>query len=176
MNSLSTKKVKIMAKKIKIEPIGYTSVDERSHKYQIQVREEYRSALKELDKFSDVFVIWWANQQDNPDARSQTKVNAEELPPFYGKDAPTMGIFATRSEYRPNPVAISALKIKSIDVKTGTISFMWMDAFDDTPIIDLKPYIPMSDLINTAEVPDYLQHWPKNAEDAAKWWAEQFTS
>jgi tRNA (Thr-GGU) A37 N-methylase len=107
--------------------------------------------------------------------RKVLEAESDKLPPFYGEKAPNMGIFATRSEFRPNPIAISSVQILNIDFKNGTIKFPYLELFDKTPIVDIKPYIPMSDRLKSADVPEYLQHWPKNYEDAAQWWAEQMS-
>ncbi|MCP4761809.1 MAG: SAM-dependent methyltransferase [archaeon] len=162
-------------KKIILNPVGLANANEREGKFEVVIKKKFRPALKELEKFSHVNVIWWANNNDTPELRKVLKANSDELPPFYGKEAPDMGIFATRSEFRPNPIAISSLQILNIDLEEGIIKFPWFDMFDGTPIIDLKPYIPMSDLLKSADVPKYLQHWPKNNEDAAQWWAEQMS-
>jgi len=159
------------SRKISSYPIGIAHTNDETMKYSLEIKPKYRKALKELDKFTHVNVIWWANGHDNPKDRNIMQVM--ELPPFYGKNAPTMGIFATRSEYRPNPIALSSLQILNIDSKNGIITFPYFDALEGTPILDLKPYLPMTDRIMIANYPDYLQHWPKNNEDAAEWWSQQ---
>lgn len=158
-------------KQIVLRPIGAARTDEEKGIFQIIIQERFRPALKELDKYTHVNVLWWAHQSDTAQKRRITQV--DKLPPFYGNDAPTMGIFATRSEYRPNPIALTSVQIVKIDHTKGIIDLNYFDALDGTPIVDLKPYLPMTDLIQTARYPKYLQHWPKNNEDAAAWWISQ---
>ena len=158
-------------KKIVLNPIGLIKINEKEGKFWIEIKEKFRPALKELEKFTHVNIFWWANQNDTPKRRNV--LLSEELPPFYGEDAPSMGVFANRSEFRPNPIALTAVKIIKVDIKKGIIQVPWMDAFQDTPVIDLKPYLPMTDLIETAEYPSYLQHWPKSQEKSAEFWSQQ---
>jgi len=155
---------------IVLNPIGVVKGIEQEQKFWIEIHKEFRPALKELEHFTHMHVIWWANKNDTPKLRKV--LVSEELPPFYGKDAPSMGVFSNRSEFRPNPVLMTICPILSIDIEQGIITVPWMDAFPETPVIDIKPYLPMADLVETADYPEYLQHWPKSVESAMKWWAE----
>ncbi len=62
-----------------------------------------------------------------------------------------MGVFATRSSFRPNGLGLSAVKIEAIDAKAGTIEVSGHDLMDGTPIYCIKPYIPFSDAIFDAK-------------------------
>jgi len=157
--------------KITLNPIGTVKADEQDQKFWIEIEKKFRPALKELGKFTHCHILWWANENDTPNRRKV--LVSEDLPPFYGKDAPSMGVFSNRSEFRPNPIAMTICPIISVDVDRGIVNVPWMDAFPDTPVIDIKPYLPMADLVETADYPEYLQHWPKSVEAAMKWWAEQ---
>ena len=164
-------KKKMSKTNMQLQPIGYARVDEEKGIFEVQIEEKFRPALKEFDKFTHVNILWWAHENDNPEKRETTQI--EEFPFFYGKETPTMGVFATRSEYRPNPIALSPSQILHIDAKEGIIKLPYLDAYDGTPIIDLKPYLPMSDLIKSADYPEYLQHWPRSSEETMEWWAKQ---
>lgn len=157
--------------KIVLNPIGYVKTKEEEGKFWVEIKEEFRPALKELENFSHAHIIWWANKNDNKKARSS--LVSEQLPPFYGNAAPSMGNFATRSEYRPNPVLITTCPLINVDKEKGIITVPWMDAFDGSPVVDIKPYLQMSDLVNEAKYPVYLQHWPKSQEEAVKWFSDQ---
>ena len=87
-----------------------------------------------------------------------------------------MGIFATRSEYRPNPIALTAIPVLQIDHDNGVIYIPFIDAEDGTPIVDIKPYHPSVDRIKAVTVPEWCQHWPEWYEDSAEFdWAAEFT-
>src|SRR5699024_10466530 len=61
-----------------------------------------------------------------------------------------MGVFATRSSFRPNGLGLSAVKIEAIDAKSGAIEVSGHDLMDGTPIYCIKPYIPFPDAIPEA--------------------------
>lgn len=111
---------------------------ENSKNY-LEILEPYRPALKNLDDFSHVMIFWWADKFDSDKYRTalQTK-----FPYATNRIA---GVFATRSEYRPNPIALTTCRIVDVDEKEGIVEISGIDAFDGTPVIDLKPYTPSFD-------------------------------
>ncbi len=56
-----------------------------------------------------------------------------------------VGLFCSRAPHRPNPIALSALKIVSVDVAKGVIEVIGLDLLDGTPVLDIKPYVPAFD-------------------------------
>ncbi len=104
---------------------------------------EFRSpdALRGLEGFSHLWLIWEfsANRHD----RWQPTVR----PPRLGGNG-HMGVFATRSPFRPNPLGLSCVRLESIDLtaKDGPIiNVCGADLMDGTPIYDIKPYIRYAD-------------------------------
>lgn len=86
-----------------------------------------------------------------------------------------MGIFATRSPIRPNPIALSTVEIIHIDYQKGLIQIAYIDANDTTPVLDIKPYTPSLDRVETPGVPEWCCHWPKSLEQSASFaWEEEF--
>ena len=157
----------------KIKPIGYTRIegdDPMKADYLIEILEPYQSALKELDKFSHVMVFWWANGNDKEDLRNLQKWATT---PPYGEDTPETGIFATRSPIRPNPIALSTCQILDVDYEKGIIRVSGYDAFDETPIVDLKAYFPISDRVRECHIAPWLKDWPEWLEDGFEWWQKQ---
>ena len=71
--------------------------------------------------------------------------------PRGNKANPLTGVFATRSPFRPNLIGLSVCRIKSVDDAGITVDDI--DAFDGSPIIDLKPYIPTIDSVPEASGP-----------------------
>jgi len=59
------------------------------------------------------------------------------------------GLFATRSPKRPNPIGLSVMRITHVDVETGVITLAGCDAFDGTPVLDIKPYLPSVDMVES---------------------------
>ena len=99
-----------------LNPVGIVKANDQEQRFWIEIEKKFRPALKELEHFTHIHVIWWANQNDTPKLRKV--LVSEELPPFYGKDAPSMGVFSNRSEYRPNPIAMTICPVLSVDIDT----------------------------------------------------------
>ena len=119
----------------------------------IVVHKEYTKALLGLNQFSHIVVIYWFHKNDSSEQRKVLQVH-----PRRDKTKPLTGVFATRSPSRPNLIGISTCKILSFD--RNTVYIDEIDALHDSPVIDLKPYIPKIDLISEARVP----WWVKNAD------------
>ena len=105
---------------------------------------EYRdySAVRDLEQYSHIWVLWIFSC-----AEKGKKWSPTVRPPRLGGNE-RIGVFATRSPYRPNPVVISALKLEKVenDKKYGPVIYVsGIDMCDATPIIDIKPYISFTD-------------------------------
>ena len=103
------------------------------------------------------------------DTEKYRSIMTTELPYAPGVEA---GVFACRSEYRPNPIAVTLMAVLSVDVENGIVVLPWIDAFDGTPMLDLKPYIPISDRIRDFKVAEWLADWPEWMEDAGEFFAQ----
>ncbi|WP_373998808.1 tRNA (N6-threonylcarbamoyladenosine(37)-N6)-methyltransferase TrmO [Bdellovibrio bacteriovorus] len=102
-------------------------------------------SLQGLEGFSHVWLVWVFHQ--NKTARYHAKVH----PPRLG--GKTMGLFATRSPHRPNPIGLSLVEL--IAVEKDGIVVSGADLVDGTPILDIKPYLP-----EVESVPDARTGWP----------------
>jgi tRNA-Thr(GGU) m(6)t(6)A37 methyltransferase TsaA len=100
--------------------------------------------------FSHIIVLWWATEQDTPEARRQTTCR-----PPYAPDKLT-GLFATRAEYRPNPIGMTVCPLDEVDEENGVVQVRNIDTFDGTPILDIKAYFPVCDRVNGATIPAWL--------------------
>jgi len=83
-----------------------------------------------------------------------TEARAKVRPPRLGGNQ-KMGVFATRSPVRPNPIGLSAVKLQSINCENDAVLLhvSGVDLLDNTPILDIKPYVPYSDAIGQAVNP-----------------------
>ena len=153
-----------------LDAIGCVTTDEGG--FSLVIDEPYRPALAELDGFSHINVLWWCHLLDEPKYRDMTVAERAY------RDAPEeIGIFATRSPARPNPIALSAVPVMSIDVSKGVIRIPWIDADDGTPILDIKPYHPAVDRIREVSVPAWCAKWPQWYEDSATFdWGAVFVN
>ena len=143
-----------------VESIGHVKIDKEG--FALIIDEPYRPALTELDDYSHINVLWWCHLLDDPMYREMT---VAERP--YRNAPEQIGVFATRSPARPNPIALSAVPVMSIDVDTGVVSVPWIDAEDGTPILDIKPYHPAVDRIREVSTPTWCVDWPQWYEDSA---------
>ena len=105
---------------------------------------EYRTAeaIRGLDGFSHLWLIWGFSKV------TRKGWTATVAPPRLG-GRKKMGVFATRSPYRPNPIGLSSVKLEKIelDKNLGPVIYVsGIDMLDGTPIYDVKPYLPYSDV------------------------------
>lgn len=155
-------------KNFKVNPIGKVNISERG--MFIELESKYIPALQGLDGFSHLNVIWWFSKFDNEEARSVLKT-----PQPYKKAPEVMGIFATRSPVRPNPIALTTVQVIAVDYEMGTIEIAYIDADDGTPILDIKPYTPSLDRVETPGVPEWCNHWPASLEQSGSFdWGNEF--
>lgn len=102
-------------------------------------------ALEDLNRFSHIWVLFWFHLA----AGFRPKV----LPP---RSTVRRGVFATRSPYRPNPIGMSAVEL--IRVEGNILSIRDLDMIDQTPVLDIKPYVRTSDAL-----PDTPMGWLEDA-------------
>lgn len=104
---------------------------------------EYRvpEALRGLEQYSHIWLVWEFSKAVRDGWRPTVR------PPRLGGNT-RMGVFATRSPFRPNPLGLSCVKIESIQLSTTdgpAIRVSGADLMDGTPIYDIKPYLPYVD-------------------------------
>ncbi len=136
-----------------LKPIG--RISRRDDAIVLEIDIPFRPALKDLSGFSHVMVFWWADAFDNDEDRAKLHIK-----PPYAPDR-SIGVFATRSPFRPNPIAMTTCPIVSLDEEEGLVIIGDIDAFDGTPIIDLKAYLPICDRVRDPRVPEWLADWPE---------------
>ncbi len=115
---------------------------------EIVFEKKYRSpdAFRGLEDFSHIWVLWEFSENE------REKFSPTVRPPRLGGNR-RVGVFATRSPFRPNPIGLSALKLESItyDEKRGPVlTVRGADMKNGTPIYDIKPYIAAFDSITDA--------------------------
>jgi tRNA-Thr(GGU) m(6)t(6)A37 methyltransferase TsaA len=151
-----------------ITPVG--TVRNARGEFALEIAADFIPALANLHEFSHINILWWANHVDTAEARAARTVER----PYRG--APdTLGIFATRSPMRPNPVALSTCGITGIDMKKGIVRLGYIDADNHTPVIDIKPYLPCTDRVRTVKTGLWYAKWPSCLEDSAEFdWTTVF--
>lgn len=120
----------------------------------LQIFPEYCEGIQGLESFSHIIVLYWFSENDKPERRKILRVTPRHHP-----GAPSIGVFASRSPMRPNPIAYEVCRILEIDRCTLTVQ--GSDAYEGTPILDLKPYIPRSDSVPDARIPEWTNCGPR---------------
>ena len=138
---------------MQLEPIGFLQ-SEQIHPYQasrqpdelsskaiiqLQPSRNFEQALQDLSGCSHLWIIYQFHQNENWKPLVQTPRSNKKI-----------GVFATRSPYRPNPIGLSVVKLESIDglkIHIGP-----NDLLDGTPILDIKPYHPEFDRVENATI------------------------
>ncbi len=105
----------------------------------IEIFNEYRGAMKSLELFEYIIVIYHFDRAYN--------WNLIVKPPASDPDL-TFGLFATRSPNRPNPIGIATVRLDKVG--NGILHVSGIDAFDGTPVLDIKPYLPSIDCVKSS--------------------------
>lgn len=127
--TMTTKEDQIAQQQFNVYPIG--QVVRQDGKTMIVIDKKYQPGLLGLDKHKHVHVVYWFDKNDTPEKRSILQVH-----PRADRNNPLTGVFATHSPFRPNLIAISRCEV--ISVQDNIIHIKDIDAFDNTPVIDLK--------------------------------------
>ena len=143
--------------KFDIKVIGHVANDvtERGHieaqdlTSQIVIDPSYSSALDGIEPFSHVVVVFWLDRTTEEE-RKTLKVH-----PRGDAAIPLTGVFATRSPLRPNPIAITTVKL--VERQGNILTVKGLDALNGTPVLDIKPYLPEPFLPNEVKVPDWIK-------------------
>jgi tRNA (adenine37-N6)-methyltransferase len=115
---------------------------ERGEPAALEIDPAFRAGMTGLEKFSHVIVLYWMHE-----ARRDLIV----LNPAHA-DMPR-GVFALRAPVRPNPIALSVVRLVSMNMAAGRIEIDAIDCVDGTPLLDIKPYLPSVDAVPSAVVP-----------------------
>ncbi len=113
----------------------------------VEIAPEYREALADVAGFGRIWLIFHFHRSGGWGAKVR--------PPRGG---PKRGLFATRAPDRPSALGITNVALERVDVERGEIHVLGLDLLDETPILDVKPYLPMFDA------------WP----DAGHGWIEPY--
>jgi tRNA-Thr(GGU) m(6)t(6)A37 methyltransferase TsaA len=100
----------------------------------VEIDEPYRTALQDLDGFDRVWLITLLDR---------SKPFRTRVVPY--RDTVERGLFATRAPGRPNPIGLSCMELRDVDIEAGVLTLGPGDLLDGTPVLDVKPYLPEVD-------------------------------
>ena len=151
---------------ITLTPIGTVSHGKTTT---IRLDKELAAGLEGLDGFGHILVLWHAHENPPWDPENLTVSEPYRLGPE------RLGLLATRSAYRPNPICVSVAAVIGVDAQKGVIEVPWIDAEDGSPVLDVKPYHPSADRVRDVTLPDWCSHWPQSLEESGDFaWDEEF--
>ena len=123
----------------------------------IVINEELEGILDGIEDFSHLLVLYWAHQTPE-EARKIKKVH-----PMGRRENPLTGVFATCSPARPNPVLSTAVKLLARE--GNVLKVQGLDAIDDSPVIDVKPYVRSYQVEDEVKVPWWMEKILKKFSD-----------
>lgn len=116
---------------------------------EISLDPAYEAGLEGIDAFSHVVIIYWMHLLEAGE-RELLKVH-----PRRNSTLPLVGVFATRSPARPNPLGMAVARL--LRRRGNMLTVVGLDALDGTPVIDIKPYLPSRDCVAGAVVPGWVK-------------------
>lgn len=140
-------------RKIALEPIGFVrsevSNEEAKHRRHISklvLHEKLAEALEGIQDFSHLFVLFLMHEITNKEKQTM------KVHPRGRADMPLVGIFATRTSFRPNPIGLTLVEL--LKVEGNILTVRGLDAYDGTPVLDIKPFDPR-DTKEDVRVPEW---------------------
>jgi len=119
---------------------------------EIVLEPEYAPGLLGLEDFSHLMVLTFLHEAEyNPEKHLRRH-------PQERQEMPLLGIFAQRARHRPNRIGVTAVEI--VEVTDNSVKVRALDAIDGTPVIDIKPYVPVYDK-KDATIPEWMEKMMK---------------
>jgi tRNA-Thr(GGU) m(6)t(6)A37 methyltransferase TsaA len=154
--------------KIDIRPIGKVSTEPNDifpsyskHKSKLStltIFQEYEQCLDGIEGFSHIIVCYWAHLV------SQEERSLKKVHPKGNRNLPEKGIFATRSQARPNPICLTTVNL--LKRKDNHLLVKNLDALNKSPILDIKPHIIHFDSPSNPSLPDWVKRLRKKSNQS----------
>lgn len=119
---------------------------------EIHLDAQYAAGLQGLEEFSHAMVLFHLHEVQGFDAGKQLLRHPRGM-----EHLREVGVFAQRTKYRPNPIGVSAVELR--EIRGSVVVVRGLDALDGTPVLDLKPYIPMFDRVESVRTPEWVAHF-----------------
>mgnify|MGYP001591437471 CR=1 FL=1 len=112
---------------------------------EIIVDEKFKDALSGIEDYSHIIIVYWMDKVKDYVLTHRPQGNP---------NVPIVGIFACRCPQRPNPIAITTVKL--LGRKENILKVKGLDILDGTPVIDIKPYWPQYDKVENGKIPEWV--------------------
>lgn len=143
---MTVKPIGFVGSKVKSKP--EPAYDWHEEISQIKVDRKFSRALESLEEYSHIIVIYWLHQTDS------NRISLE-VHPRGDEKLPLVGLFASRSPYRPNPLGQKVVRL--LRRQDDVLWVKGLDAINGTPVLDIKPYITDYDSVADATKPQWSQ-------------------
>ena len=115
---------------------------------EVVLDEALADGLDGIEEFSHVLVLFWMHRAGEAEPMRMRRR------PQGRQDMPEVGIFAQRARHRPNPIGATAVKL--LGRNGNRLMVQGLDAINGTPVLDVKPYVPAFDAVQSARVPEWI--------------------
>lgn len=140
-------------KEIILKPVGFVRNNVKEPRLggfgeeisEIVVDEKFKDALKGIEDYSHIIIVYWMDKVKDCVITHRPQGNP---------NVPVVGIFACRCPQRPNPIAITTVKL--LGRKENILEVKGLDILDGTPVIDIKPYWPQYDKVEDGKIPEWV--------------------
>lgn len=139
--------------KFEVNPVGFVkrlspteNVKDRTLVSKIVFKEDLTKALDGIEDFSHLFVVFWLHKV------FATEKLVSKVHPWGKTELPIVGVFATRTPNRPNPLGMTLVEL--VERERNVLWVKGLDAFDGTPVVDIKPYDRL-DRVDIFQVPEW---------------------
>ena len=126
---------------------GWGKIDSEIH-----LEQKYAPGLQGLAGFSHILVLFLLDRSQDFDISKQLLRRPRGM-----EDLDPVGVFAQRTKYRPNPLAVTAVKL--LGIEGNVLRVHALDALDGTPVLDIKPYMPPFDRMEDVKMPPWVSHF-----------------
>ena len=138
---------------ISLNPIGFVKNSVKEPRFgsfadeisEIILDEKFTEALNGIDDYSHIIVVYWMDKVKEKVITHRPQGNPK---------VPVVGIFSCRCPQRPNPIAITTVRL--LEHEGNKIKVKGLDILDNTPIIDIKPYWPHYDKVENTKIPSWV--------------------
>lgn len=139
--------------KITLTPIGIVKNNTHKPRFgsfknevsEIVLKKKFTKALTGIEDYSHLIIVFWMDKMKDKVITHRPQGNP---------DVPIVGIFSCRCPQRPNPIAVTTVKLLSR--KGNKLKVKGLDILNKTPIIDIKPYWPVYDEVKRAKIPKWV--------------------
>ena len=125
---------------------------------EVELDAHWTEGLDGLAEFSHIWVITWLDRLPAEERGGRLHVHPQRR-----QDLPAVGLFATRSPRRPNPIGLTAVEL--LGIRGNVLTVKGLDMLDGTPVLDIKPYLAQGDRKSGTRSPGWIRRlWRERPE------------